>query len=371
MKKILYYILTIITLTSCNDITPIIDSENFKADSIRFSLSTYEIFANDMYNEKIYFICRSDEKHLLCYDINDNIIDTIVTDNKIVDISVVNDSCIFYTDYPSLFNYNVKNAKDKSYDYFENIYETVSHPFWKDDYKCVPVYPDNKLTMIDKNSGIVLCLKYYTYGDDYSVVLENNVPVWMRFDIAADSSIMPVSFFGTYPKNHPSDNYHDGGALRMCFNHKSKEIITHTSVDDYVVLCDSMGNKIRDVYFGSQLYKYSPYPKENKNIMAESIKHFYSTTLYDKILFDEYRNLYYRLMTVPIENDSESMTKQNFVDFVIIVADENLNIKYEVFFKGEKYHLLPALINEKGLLLYEKENKKWEGSHTAAWFVFE
>ena len=29
--------------------------------------------------------------------------------------------------------------------------------------------------------------------------------------------------------------------------------------------------------------------------------------------FDEYRNLYYRLMTVPIENDSESMTKQNFV----------------------------------------------------------
>lgn len=371
MRRLLLYFLIILLYTSCSNRPPILDSDNFKSDSIVFPLSTYEIFACDIYDDKIYFISRYDEKYLLSYDIENNIIDTIIKDHEIIDICAVNDTCIFYADYPEFGNYNVKKTKDKTYNYFKRIHETVSHPYWKDDFKCVPVHPVNKLTMIDENSGIVLCVKYYIWGDDYSVVLDNDIPVWLRFDIAADSSIVPVSFFGEYPLNHPKDNYHNGGELQLSYNHKYKEIITHTSVDDFVVLCDSLGNRKHDVYLGSQLYKYSPFPKENKNIMAESQKHYYNTTLYSNILFDEYRNLYYRIMTVPRKKDSESMTKDNFVDFIIIVADEKMNIKYEVFFNGENYHHYPTLVGEKGLLIYEKENKKWDGSHIGAWFLFE
>lgn len=372
MMKRFIYILLLCLLISCESKVPIVSSDNFKTNSIVFPLTTYEMLCDEMYKDNIVFVSRNDKRLLLRYNIEDNSIDTLVKDVYIADIEVLNDSVIFYTNY--LFgNYQVKSTDNKLYDYFADVYHTVSHPYWNQDYKCIPASPVYELTMIDNNSGIVSCLKYHIFAEDYSVVLENDIPVYLRFEIAADSSIKPVSFFGEYPKNHPEDNYYEGGMLHYFYNHKSKEIITHTAVDDYVVLCDSMGNKIQDVYFGSQLYKYSPFSIDKKNKMAESINHYYSATLYSYIGFDEYRNIYYRWMSLPREIDENSMIKEDVVDYILVVADEKFNIKYEVFFDGDKYHPIPAddLINEKGLLIYEKENKEWKGSHTAAWFVFE
>ena len=64
--------------------------------------------------------------------------------------------------------------------------------------------------------------------------------------------------------------------------------------------------------------------------MAESINHYYNTTLYSYIGFDEYRNIYYRWMSLPREKDEDSMIKEDIVDYILIVADEKFNIKYEV-----------------------------------------
>lgn len=372
MMKRFIYILLFCLLISCESKVPIINSENFKQDVHRFPFSTYNMLCVELYEDNLYHTNRLDNRHLLLYNFKSNIIDTIISDNKVIDIIVVNDSSIFYTDY-QIGNYLLKNANDNSYDYFKDVHNTVSHPYWRDDYQCISVFPTQPLTMTDPKSGIVSCVRKHIFAEDYSVILENDIPVYLRFEIAADSSIIPVSFFGEYPKNHPKENYYDGGILYYFYNHKSKEIITHTAVDDYVVLCDSMGNKIQDVYFGSQLYKYSPFSIDKKNKMAESINHYYSATLYSYIGFDEYRNIYYRWMSLPRERDENSMIKEDVVDYILIVADEKFNIKYEVFFDGDKYYPIPAddLINEKGLLIYEKENKEWKGSHTAAWFVFE
>ena len=371
MMKRFIYILLFCLLISCESKVPIINSENFKQDVHRFPFSTYNMSCVELYEDNLYHTNRFDKRHLLLYNFKSNIIDTIISDTKVIDIIVINDSSIFYTNY-QIGNYLLKNISDNSYDYFIDVHSTVSHPYWRDDYQCISVFPTKPLTMLEPKSGIVACFRNNIFAEDYSEVLENNIPVYLRFEIAADSSIKPVSFFGEYPKNHSKDNYYDGGELCYFYNHKSKEIITHTAVDDYVVLCDSMGNKIQDVYFGSQLYKYSPFSIDKKNKMAESINHYYNATLYSYIGFDEYRNIYYRWMSLPRERDEDSMTKEDVVDYILVVADEKFNIKYEVFFDGDKYHPIPAddLINEKGLLIYEKENKEWKGSHTAAWFVF-
>ena len=372
MMKRFIYILLFCLLISCESKVPIINSENFKQDVHRFPFSTYNMSCVELYEDNLYHTNRFDKRHLLLYNFKSNIIDTIISDTKVIDIIVINDSSIFYTNY-QIGNYLLKNISDNSYDYFIDVHSTVSHPYWRDDYQCISVFPTKPLTMLEPKSGIVACFRNNIFAEDYSEVLENNIPVYLRFEIAADSSIKPVSFFGEYPKNHSKDNYYDGGELCYFYNHKSKEIITHTAVDDYVVLCDSMGNKIQDVYFGSQLYKYSPFSIDKKNKMAESINHYYNATLYSYIGFDEYRNIYYRWMSLPRERDEDSMIKEDVVDYILVVADEKFNIKYEVFFDGDKYHPIPAddLINEKGLLIYEKENKEWKGSHTAAWFVFE
>ena len=372
MMKRFIYILLLCLLISCESKVPIVSSDDFKQDVHRFPFSTYNMLCVELYEDNLYHTNRLDNRHLLLYDFKRNIIDTIISDNKVIDIIVVNDSSIFYTDY-QIGNYLLKNANDNSYDYFKDVHSTVSHPYWRDDYQCISVFPTKPLTMVEPKSGIVACFRNNIFAEDYSEVLENNIPVYLRFEIAADSSIKPVSFFGEYPKNHSKDNYYDGGELCYFYNHKSKEIITHTAVDDYVVLCDSMGNKIQDVYFGSQLYKYSPFSIDKKNKMAESINHYYNATLYSYIGFDECRNIYYRWMSLPRKKDEDSMIKEDVVDYILVVADEKFNIKYEVFFDGDKFHPIPAddLINEKGLLIYEKENKEWKGSHTAAWFVFE
>ena len=372
MMKRFIYILLFCLLISCESKVPIINSENFKQDVHRFPFSTYNMSCVELYEDNLYHTNRFDKRHLLLYNFKSNIIDTIISDTKVIDIIVINDSSIFYTNY-QIGNYLLKNISDNSYDYFIDVHSTVSHPYWRDDYQCISVFPTKPLTMLEPKSGIVACFRNNIFAEDYSEVLENNIPVYLRFEIAADSSIKPVSFFGEYPKNHSKDNYYDGGELCYFYNHKSKEIITHTAVDDYVVLCDSMGNKIQDVYFGSQLYQYSPFSIDKKNKMAESINHYYSATLYSYIGFDEYRNIYYRWMSLPRKKDEDSMIKEDIVDYILIVADEKFNIKYEVFFDGDKYYPIPAddLINEKGLLIYEKENKEWKGSHTAAWFVFE
>ena len=371
MMKRFIYILLFCLLISCESKVPIINSENFKQDVHRFPFSTYNMSCVELYEDNLYHTNRFDKRHLLLYNFKSNIIDTIISDTKVIDIIVVNDSSIFYTNY-QIGNYLLKNINDNSYDYFIDVHSTVSHPYWRDDYQCISVFPTKPLTMLEHKSGIVACFRNNIFAEDYSVVLENDIPVYLRFEIAADSSIIPVSFFGEYPKNHPEDNYADCGRLGVFYNHKSKNIITYTAVDDYVVLCDSMGNKIQDVYFGSQLYKYSPFSIDKKNKMAESINHYHNATLYSYIGFDEYRNIYYRWMSLPREKDEDSMTKEDVVDYILVVADEKFNIKYEVFFDGDKYHPVPAndLINEKGLLIYEKENKEWKGSHTAAWFVF-
>ena len=57
----------------------------------------------ELYEDNLYHTNRLDNRHLLLYDFKRNIIDTIISDNKVIDIIVVNDSSIFYTDYQMYF----------------------------------------------------------------------------------------------------------------------------------------------------------------------------------------------------------------------------------------------------------------------------
>ena len=131
MKRFIY-ILLFCLLISCNDKVPVISSDDFKQDVHRFPFSTYNMLCVELYEDNLYHTNRLDNRHLLLYDFKRNIIDTIISDTKVIDIIVVNDSSIFYTDY-QIGNYLLKNANDNSYDYFIDVHSTVSHPYWRDD----------------------------------------------------------------------------------------------------------------------------------------------------------------------------------------------------------------------------------------------
>ena len=126
MKRFIYLSILYL-LMSCESKVPIVSSDDFKQDVHRFPFSTYNMLCVELYEDNLYHTNRLDNRHLLLYDFKRNIIDTIISDNKVIDIIVVNDSSIFYTDY-QIGNYLLKNANDNSYDYFKDVHNTVSHP---------------------------------------------------------------------------------------------------------------------------------------------------------------------------------------------------------------------------------------------------
>lgn len=372
MKKIIYYLI-IVWLYSCNRNIPSYKCEQFKKGDYRFEISTYNMLWAQLVNNNLYFVHRNDEQSLLRYNIDAHSLDTLTKRDKIIDIAVLNDSCIYYTNVVSgKQGYRIEKLGAGDYDYFKNAHQTIKHPYWNDNFVCMSVY-GLPLIMIEENHGIINCRNLYCYADDYSILIKNKVPTWMRFEID-DSLIKPVSFFGTYPTNHPIDNYYNAGQLYCFYNNKTHNILNYTCIDNNVVLCDSLGNKIKDVYFGSDKFHLAPYPKSDKNSMpASNYYYLNNTTYYETIGYDEYRNVYLRVLLMPRLPDKDAMTREDIIDFLMIVADENLKIKYEVFFDGAKYFLPFGrfLINKNGVLIYEKETGNNKNSHNAYWFVFD
>lgn len=95
MMKRFIYILLLCLLISCESKVPIVSSDDFKQDVHRFPFSTYNMLCVELYEDNLYHTNRLDNRHLLLYDFKRNIIDTIISDNKVIDIIVVNDSSIF------------------------------------------------------------------------------------------------------------------------------------------------------------------------------------------------------------------------------------------------------------------------------------
>lgn len=376
MKKVflIAYISLTVFISSCNKTVPLYNSEQFKSESYKFEIPTYNMLWTQLVGDKLYFVYRNKERPLICYDMKTHNVDTLVKRNEIIDICALNDSCIFYTDFfAGKYEYHIEKIGAGNFDYFKDVHKTVKHPYWENDYTCMSVY-GLPLIMINENTGIIHCSELYCFADDYSILIKKNIPVWLRFEIAADSTIKPVSFFGTYPKNHPIENYYNGGQLYCFYNSQDRNILNHTCIDNYVVLCDPLGNKIKDVYFGSNKFHYAPFPKSDKNSMNASDNYYLNNTTYHQtISYDEYRNLYFRVLHLPRLPDKEAMTRENIMDFLLIVADSNLKIKYEVFFDGKKYFLPfgKFLINEKGVMIYEKDNGDNKNSRNASWFVFD
>lgn len=213
---------------------------------------------------------------------------------------MLNDTNIFYTNFLNK-ECRIKNISTGDYDFFGNVHNTVKHPYWGDDYKSC--FNGRSSTCDDKLKNRHCKLpEWYCFARDYSVLIKKNIPVFMRFEIAADSNIVPISFFGTYPENHPIDNYYNGGSLYY-YNSHTSDILNFTQIDSDVVLCDSLGNKIKDVYFGSQKFKYAEYPKSDKNSVAAKSNFYDNNTTYKDVLaYDEYRNVYLRIDTAGLMN---------------------------------------------------------------------
>ena len=372
MKKIIPIILVLLCF-SCDRKYGIYNFDEFEKEHICILLP--ENSRNIVLKNNTIFYSNKNRNHLISYNIQTKQTNTIVSiDSKIWFIFPLNDTSVFYSHSTSL-NYSLCNTTTGRLDYLKDIKKDVSHPYWGKNYICC-AYPMAPLNMTHFNKGSIFCANTYCYTYDCSVLIQKKIPLFLIFEIDKDSHINPISFFGWYPKNHPANIYYNQGWLYHYYNSSTNQYICYTLIDNYIVLCDSMGRREKDVYFGSKFYKeYPPFGYEDLHSTSAVIYSYENFIAYSCLAYDPYREVYLRVIKLPRQPKNEEVFKEKVMDFAIIVADKDFNIKYEVFFDGTKYKCLydNFLINKKGVLIFKetKYDTNTEVKDNATWFIFD
>ena len=99
------------------------------------------------------------------------------------------------------------------------------------------------------------------------------------------------------------------------------------------------------------------------------MKYVRATTGLSKLFYDEYRNVFFRLMFLPGRDSEDGMVALP-KDFVIMVLDEDLDKMYEVGFERKNY-IGSIHITEKGVYLLITDTDESNRYYKADRFIFD
>lgn len=159
-----------------------------------------------------------------------------------------------------------------------------------------------------------------------------------------DDTLLFERLFATLPANFPHDNYGANQPARFIFNPDDSVLVFYNGALDDVQIYDLDGNHIADHYLGSQYFTTPPDLSLNDFYdLSKFIEYGETHTLYKGLYYDPYRKVYLRTMLLPADNDTNSMEKASY-STIIIVADHDFNILYEVLFDNSEYHVFSRLM---------------------------
>ena len=160
----------------------------------------------------------------------------------------------------------------------------------------------------------------------------------IRWDHAAiwtieGGSIKFTKAFGHYPKGFPHDS-HGSVHTEIIASPTDSIVMLFSDIMDNVCLFDLDGNDLGERYFGSQYFR-TPRKLSYEEFLNQQtfIEWCLGNTLYYDIVYDPYRQVYLRPMLIPATQDEDAMEKGGY-NFSIVVADRDLNIKYEVLLEN-------------------------------------
>lgn len=147
-------------------------------------------------------------------------------------------------------------------------------------------------------------------------------------------------------------------------NTKNNKLVFSFAIDDSLYVKEIQKDK--KSYFAKSSYK----TREVKDLNCSKVRQKerrqkYTNYFYNSIIFDKYKNVYYRLMLIPEENYNED-TKFKRINrqFIITVLDSNFTIIGEtrVLNKEPKYIYFDWVLNEEGLWIStaNPNNKKYD-----------
>lgn len=209
-----------------------------------------------------------------------------------------------------------------------------SHQVWR--------LKNNDLTM----SGISM--------GEYDFENETNRPLMLMFNLKSQQK----QFFQKYSPIYTGANW---GGLNYrtgftAFNNKN-EVIASFAADHYIEKTNLEDFKTERFYAGSRyidtisslgLPKSETMKKENRNTVEN---HYWNNHSYSTIIFDEYRNMYYRIAEIGIEADEKKEQGRSVKQFSIIILDENGKKVGETLLPKRSHSRLTFFVTSSGLHL--------------------
>lgn len=295
-------------------------------------------------DEKIIYIS-DDGKNICDFDIISCVTDTLVTNSpqKIVDYYYSEQDSSLYC---MLWNWTIVNNKNSI------ILECplCDNKGVECQWDC---YRNYKPFVIEGNfiyTGLQPSKKFSDPNYDILPFYKSclNIGIWGK-----DSDyVCFIKAIGKKPSDQP-DLFVDD-CYQTAFNYRDSIIVAGTELSENVIFVGFDGRLIAEKKLSSFLYKkIEKYSFEKNHSANKKIQYWKKNFLFRGIYYDKYRDLYYRVLVLPEKIDEKSFIRHK-QDWVLIVADNKLSKKYEVYFDGDHYKPT-LLIGKKGVYIETDE----------------
>jgi hypothetical protein len=167
-----------------------------------------------------------------------------------------------------------------------------------------------------------------------------------------------IAFHLGYPKSYREGNWGENYFREVfwCMNPANKSFVVSFPNDHYIYQTDlKQVNKIYagSMYAGDIKSLDSPTFIQSK---SRRLSHYFENYSYNTVIYDKYRNVYYRMVEHPWKDYDTSKDWRPWLKQVsIIILDENFNLMGETLLDMEyRFVALKFMVSEDGLLLYKQ-----------------
>jgi hypothetical protein len=222
-------------------------------------------------------------------------------------------------------------------------------------------------TLVARPSCPLLCSKdiicAYNYTSDnistpegQKMAFSNNSDVMFILPAQDNNKVKISSKTGRFPLKYKTTFYYDMYPAR-CIN-QNNEIVYSFAADKNIYIFDQNGLK-DSIDASSKFHEDTgPFPMDSMWDFNYIRKYFITEPKYVKIIFDPYRNLYYRVFQKRGKYLNEDGSFNTSIDWTLLVFDSSFNKLSEIVFDGAKYSAMSLFPAKEGLLVGLKQQGK-------------
>lgn len=250
----------------------------------------------------------------------------------------------------SRYKISVLDSKGKSRQYFQ-IQRRYNE---KKLNESICSFGNENLVFIDK-SIYSMTIPQVNIGNDINIgkrLLKQVNNIAFSWDLENDTFQYFLSFPEKLVSNHYSAFFREKGS--QTYNSRNETLIYSFGASDSLYVYDKFGNFTGQHLATSRLYP--EIPSATANIYSDQryrVEFAYTTPRYSHVVYDKYRNLYYRIIQHPL-TDQEFLNNDWTPESGVIILDKKFRIVGEVNHLGKDLDVTNPFVVQDGLVFLNR-----------------